>query len=110
MRNTDRGLDNFVGPSGITPFHKTDTPTVLVQMIKYCEGTHEKQVVDTAPTRLPMMSELKNSNTQTPSTSHMSTSEPSGNDPSVGSQYKRPHVHIAAIDNSLSFRESLYPL
>ncbi|KAG8677980.1 phosphatidyl inositol kinase [Ceratobasidium sp. 394] len=83
MRNTDRGLDNF--------------------MIKYCEGTHEKQVVDTAPTRLPMMSELKNSNTQPPPTSHMSTSTPSSGDPSGSSQYKRPHVHIAAIDNSLSF-------
>ncbi|CAE6483304.1 unnamed protein product [Rhizoctonia solani] len=49
MRNTDRGLDNF--------------------MIKYCEGTHEKQIVDTAPTRLPMMSELKNSGA--PSSSHV---------------------------------------
>ncbi|KAG9092277.1 phosphatidyl inositol kinase [Ceratobasidium sp. 370] len=83
MRNTDRGLDNF--------------------MIKYCEGTHEKQVVDTAPTRLPMMSELKNSNMQPPATSHMSTSTPSNGEPSGSSQYKRPHVHIAAIDNSLSF-------
>ncbi|KAG8745228.1 phosphatidyl inositol kinase [Ceratobasidium sp. 414] len=83
MRNTDRGLDNF--------------------MIKYCEGTHEKQVVDTAPTRLPMMSELKNNNMQTSPTSHMSTSTPSSSDPSGSSQYKRPHVHIAAIDNSLSF-------
>ncbi|KAG9125885.1 phosphatidyl inositol kinase [Ceratobasidium sp. 392] len=83
MRNTDRGLDNF--------------------MIKYCEGTHEKQVVDTAPTRLPMMSELKNSNMQPPPASHMSTSTPSGSEPSGSSQYKRPHVHIAAIDNSLSF-------
>ncbi|KAG8710745.1 phosphatidyl inositol kinase [Ceratobasidium sp. 395] len=83
MRNTDRGLDNF--------------------MIKYCEGTHEKQVVDTAPTRLPMMSEVKNNNMQPPPTSHMSTATPSSSDPSGSSQYKRPHVHIAAIDNSLSF-------
>jgi len=80
MRNTDRGLDNF--------------------MIKYCEGTHEKQVVDTAPTRLPMMSELKNNNAA--SSSHMPTGAGSV-DPSAASQYKRPHVHIAAIDNSLSF-------
>lgn len=71
-------------------------------MIKYCEGTHEKQVVDTAPTRLPMMSELKNNNAA--SSSHTPTGAGSV-DPSAASQYKRPHVHIAAIDNSLSFRE-----
>ncbi|QRW08026.1 phosphatidylinositol 3- and 4-kinase [Ceratobasidium sp. AG-Ba] len=81
MRNTDRGLDNF--------------------MIKYCEGSHEKQVVDKAPTtRLPMMSEVKSSNMPTQPASHMSAS---GSDPSGSSQYRRPHVHIAAIDNSLSF-------
>ncbi|KAJ1304736.1 hypothetical protein OPQ81_005874 [Rhizoctonia solani] len=77
MRNTDRGLDNF--------------------MIKYCEGTHEKQIVDTAPTRLPMMSELKNSG----ASSHVPSSAP-GVD-STASPYSRPHIHIAAIDNSLSF-------
>lgn len=73
-------------------------------MIKYCEGTHEKQVVDTAPTRLPMMSELKNSNAA--SSSHPPSGAGTGSaDGSAASQYKRPHVHIAAIDNSLSFRE-----
>ncbi|KAH7339768.1 phosphatidylinositol 3 and 4-kinase-domain-containing protein [Rhizoctonia solani] len=79
MRNTDRGLDNF--------------------MIKYCEGTHEKQIVDTAPTRLPMMSELKN--TGAPSSSHVPAGAPGVDSPT--SQYNRPHIHIAAIDNSLSF-------
>ncbi|EUC64091.1 phosphatidylinositol 3- and 4-kinase [Rhizoctonia solani AG-3 Rhs1AP] len=78
MRNTDRGLDNF--------------------MIKYCEGTHEKPIVDTAPTRLPMMSELKNTGA---SSSHVSASVPGVE--SAASQYSRPHIHIAAIDNSLSF-------
>ncbi|CAE6511120.1 unnamed protein product [Rhizoctonia solani] len=77
MRNTDRGLDNF--------------------MIRYCEGTHEKQIVDTAPTRLPMMSELKNSGAP----SHVPPST-SGAD-STASPYSRPHIHLAAIDNSLSF-------
>ncbi|CAE6416646.1 unnamed protein product [Rhizoctonia solani] len=77
MRNTDRGLDNF--------------------MIKYCEGTHEKPIVDTAPTRLPMMSELKKSGA--PSNAPPST--PSTE--STLSPYSRPHIHIAAIDNSLSF-------
>ncbi|CAE6343151.1 unnamed protein product, partial [Rhizoctonia solani] len=78
MRNTDRGLDNF--------------------MIKYCEGTHEKPIVDTAPTRLPMMSELKNSGAPS---SHVPSSTPAVE--SAASQYSRPHIHIAAIDNSLSF-------
>ncbi|QRW21626.1 phosphatidylinositol 3- and 4-kinase [Rhizoctonia solani] len=77
MRNTDRGLDNF--------------------MIKYCEGAHEKQIVDTAPTRLPMMSELK----QSGAPSHVPHNTPGTE--STASPYSRPHIHIAAIDNSLSF-------
>ena len=44
MLNTDRGADNY--------------------MIKYCEGDHEKALVDVAPSRsvkleMPVMSELR---------------------------------------------------
>ena len=44
MHNTDRGADNY--------------------MIKYCEGEHEKELVDVAPTRsstlqMPIMGELR---------------------------------------------------
>ena len=46
MLNTDRGADNY--------------------MIKYCEGDHEKTLVDVAPSRsvrleMPVMSELRRS-------------------------------------------------
>ncbi|KAF8629679.1 hypothetical protein AX17_005615 [Amanita inopinata Kibby_2008] len=93
MLNTDRGADNY--------------------MIKYCEGDHEKALVDVAPTRsarlqMPVMSELKNvpqSNSLNidASTSKVHTlSEISASKASAGS-LKTPHIHIAAIDNSLSF-------
>lgn len=93
MLNTDRGADNY--------------------MIKYCEGEHEK-LVDVAPTRsvrlqMPDMSELRRSEpTATPpmnaSTSTSSTPPLPSQTSSPQSDYKRrPHIHIAAIDNSLSF-------
>ena len=60
-------------------------------MIKYCEGEVEKkQLIDVAPRlapEMPMMSELRR-NTPTPE---------------YGDYTRRPHIHIAAIDNSLSF-------
>jgi hypothetical protein len=99
MLNTDRGADNY--------------------MIKYCEGEHEK-LVDVAPSRsvkleLPVMSELRRSEpTATPpmqASSSTSASTSSTSDlPSRtstpgqhGDYRRRPHIHIAAIDNSLSF-------
>ncbi|KAI0645541.1 phosphatidylinositol 3 and 4-kinase-domain-containing protein [Trametes meyenii] len=93
MLNTDRGADNY--------------------MIKYCEGDHSKSLVDVAPSRLsrpemPMMTELRRTETNgsgqtvTPGTS----TPPAYSQPYTGSQVpytKQPHIHIAAIDNSLSF-------
>lgn len=89
MLNTDRGADNY--------------------MIKYCEGEHEKGLVDTAPSRsrlreMPGASELKRPESSpfigasppAATTSRMSHAE-------SGDYTKRPHIHIAAIDNSLSF-------
>ncbi|KAF8893365.1 phosphatidylinositol 3 and 4-kinase-domain-containing protein [Infundibulicybe gibba] len=89
MLNTDRGADNY--------------------MIKYCEGDHEKTLVDVAPSRtarlgMPTMSELRHTET-TPHPPHISP-RPSTPPDSVTpqSEYtRRPHIHIAAIDNSLSF-------
>ncbi|KAF9024813.1 hypothetical protein BDZ89DRAFT_1068752 [Hymenopellis radicata] len=94
MLNTDRGADNY--------------------MIKYCEVDHEKSLVDIAPSRseraeMPVMSELRKNDVSTRSPS-METSSPyisgsmgaSSSTPNLD-YTKRPHVHIAAIDNSLSF-------
>ncbi|KAL0956588.1 hypothetical protein HGRIS_002726 [Hohenbuehelia grisea] len=85
MLNTDRGADNY--------------------MIKYCEGDHEKNLVDVAPTRsaapeMPVMSELRRTEQprmEAPS-SYFRPSTPNTSD-----YTRRPHIHIAAIDNSLSF-------
>ncbi|KAF7321461.1 PI3K/PI4K domain-containing protein [Mycena kentingensis (nom. inval.)] len=84
MLNTDRGADNY--------------------MIKYCDGDHEKSLVDVAPSRsssLPFMSRSDNhaGPSSTPAMGpSASTGSFFGDDP-----YRRPHMHIAAIDNSLSF-------
>ncbi|KAF5385849.1 hypothetical protein D9615_002528 [Tricholomella constricta] len=93
MLNTDRGADNY--------------------MIKYCEGDHEKTLVDVAPSRsvrkgMPVMSELRReASSSAPS---MTTSSPYFTSPvSLESSFpqteytRTPHIHIAAIDNSLSF-------
>ncbi|EIN11984.1 hypothetical protein PUNSTDRAFT_83863 [Punctularia strigosozonata HHB-11173 SS5] len=89
MRNTDRGADNY--------------------MIKYCEGVSDKNS-NAAPSRpgngQPQMSELKvneaGSSHQPSWTPAMSIAAGSGCDgrPTYTS---KPHIHIAAIDNSLSF-------
>ena len=93
MLNTDRGADNY--------------------MIKCCEADHEKSLIDIAPTRsaqleVPAMSEVRSS--EAPSTSSQPTvtfaapprvtRTPSN---PQSSYTRRPHIHIAAIDNSLSF-------
>ena len=79
-------------------------------MIKYCEGDHEKTLVDVAPShsvqlQMPIMSELKKSETALMTNARntgASTSQLPA--PQVQDDYrKRPHIHIAAIDNSLSF-------
>jgi len=90
MLNTDRGADNY--------------------MVKYCEGEHEKSLVDIAPTRstrisMPSMSELKR-NDPFPSVSFLDSPPTHGATSSHSNPqdvYTRPHIHIAAIDNSLSF-------
>ncbi|KAG6810974.1 hypothetical protein H0H92_009557 [Tricholoma furcatifolium] len=93
MLNTDRGADNY--------------------MIKYCEGVHEKALVDVAPSRavrkeMPVMSELRreaSSSAPSMTTSSPYFASPVPSDISLPpSDYTRtPHIHIAAIDNSLSF-------
>ncbi|KAF8577744.1 hypothetical protein K439DRAFT_1639431 [Ramaria rubella] len=96
MRNTDRGADNY--------------------MLKYCEGKHERSLIDIAPSRsstslMPVMRERTTSESRLstlpapimiqPGPSHppSSTAQDLGAPP-----YRRsPHLHIAAIDNSLAF-------
>ncbi|KAJ7901822.1 phosphatidylinositol 3 and 4-kinase-domain-containing protein [Mycena olivaceomarginata] len=88
MLNTDRGADNY--------------------MIKYCEGDHEKSLVDVAPSlssrlQMPSMSELRNLD-GSPQLHPSSSMGPSASTSSLSENYTRkPHIHIAAIDNSLSF-------
>ncbi|KAK0485950.1 phosphatidylinositol 3 and 4-kinase-domain-containing protein [Armillaria novae-zelandiae] len=93
MLNTDRGADNY--------------------MIKYCDVDHEKSLVDVAPSRsatldMPLMSELRRSpnvpQMETPR-SYPSVSMAAASSTAIpGVDYTRyPHIHIAAIDNSLSF-------
>jgi phosphatidylinositol 4-kinase type 2 len=94
MLNTDRGLDNF--------------------MIKCCDIDHEKAPIDTPPVNTlhvdtPQMSEIRKPDpttsgvvvppTATPSMSALGTKTPGTSTPSR----RRSHIHIAAIDNSLSF-------
>ncbi|KAH9946982.1 phosphatidylinositol 3 and 4-kinase-domain-containing protein [Amylocystis lapponica] len=94
MLNTDRGADNY--------------------MIKFCDFDHGKSLVDVAPSRIsrlemPMMTELRR-------TDSAHSSPQMGASPSPGANYsqsgyanphlpytRQPHIHIAAIDNSLSF-------
>src|SRR6266567_4113342 len=96
MLNTDRGADNY--------------------MIKYCEGDHEKTLVDVAPSRsvrleMPVMSELRRGETN-PGLPRMNSSSsyqpilspvPSASNTPDSNYKRKPHIHIAAIDNSLSF-------
>ncbi|KZT41500.1 hypothetical protein SISSUDRAFT_1042867 [Sistotremastrum suecicum HHB10207 ss-3] len=87
MRNTDRGADNY--------------------MIKACDGNPGKALVDVAPTRserlqMPLMSELKRGESSTGMNISSSPPSPAFGRPST-SYLNQPHMHIAAIDNSLSF-------
>ncbi|KAJ7096330.1 phosphatidylinositol 3 and 4-kinase-domain-containing protein [Mycena epipterygia] len=88
MLNTDRGADNY--------------------MIKWCDADHDKSLVDVAPSRsaklqMPSMTELRKPDG--PPQIHFSPSiGPSTSTGSLSENYtRRPHIHIAAIDNSLSF-------
>lgn len=93
MLNTDRGADNY--------------------MIKYCEGDHDKSLVDIAPSRsatleMMMAERMKSKGASTIPRMEVPPSynagEASGSStPSSADYTKRPHIHIAAIDNSLSF-------
>jgi phosphatidylinositol 4-kinase type 2 len=95
MLNTDRGADNY--------------------MIKVCKVQHGSTLVDVAPSRsglreMPQMTELRRT-TDPPAGTPQMVAGPSN--PSLGSRSSpggsqipytvRPHIHIAAIDNSLSF-------
>jgi len=92
MLNTDRGADNY--------------------MIKYCEGDHDKALVDVAPSKslrkeMPVMSELRREVTSsapsmTASSPYFASPVPSSS-ASLNDYTRNPHIHIAAIDNSLSF-------
>lgn len=91
MLNTDRGLDNF--------------------MIKSCDIDHEKAPVDPPPVNAshvdtPQMSEIRKPTngvvvppTATPSMSALGTKTSGASTPNR----RKSHIHIAAIDNSLSF-------
>ncbi|KIM61574.1 hypothetical protein SCLCIDRAFT_25716 [Scleroderma citrinum Foug A] len=91
MLNTDRGADNW--------------------MVKYCTGDHERSHVNTAPgastnPRMPSMSELRSSNLASSShaTVTFANAVPPSQASSMHTDYTRcPHIHVAAIDNSLSF-------
>lgn len=82
MRNTDRGADNY--------------------MIKCCDESHDDEPPVpgpsmAAPTPHPQMSELRRDAPAMLSSSRMNpaTARPASE--------RKPHIHIAAIDNSLSF-------
>jgi len=94
MLNTNRCLDNF--------------------MIKCCDIDHEKAPIDTPPVNTshvdtPQIREIRKSNpatsgvavppTATPSMSALGTKPTGTSTPSR----RRSHIHIAAVDNSLSF-------
>ncbi|OAX42520.1 hypothetical protein K503DRAFT_766700 [Rhizopogon vinicolor AM-OR11-026] len=89
MLNTDRGADNY--------------------MIKYCDGVHEKLVdVASQPSAHPQMPQMRRAETAPPSSSQPTVTFVNAIPPSqisaASSSYTRqPHIHIAAIDNSLSF-------
>lgn len=89
MLNTDRGADNY--------------------MIRYCDGEVGKSLVDVAPSRnieMPQMTELRRTESGR-STPQMCPGAPPAytrTGTTNGQPYTRqPHIHIAAIDNSLSF-------
>lgn len=96
MLNTDRGADNY--------------------MIKYCNTRHGTSLVDVAPSKsanreMPMMTEFRRA-TSTPPVGTPQMAAGLSNSPQIGrtsllgsqdSWAERPHIHIAAIDNSLSF-------
>lgn len=68
-------------------------------MIKFCEADHDKHLIDVAPSRtakLEMPAMTVPTMTASPSGNVNRTSE-------KGDYTHTPHIHIAAIDNSLSF-------
>ena len=94
MLNTDRGLDNF--------------------MIKCCDVDHEKGSIDNPPVNTlrvdtPQMSEIRKPGPATsgvvvPPTATPSMSALGGKASGASTPSRRhSHIHIAAIDNSLSF-------
>lgn len=79
MRNTDRGADNY--------------------MIKYCQGSHERPLIDIAPSRSsmsvkPVMREVSSPDPRTASPSPLPKHSIPAND--SASQYapRRPHIHV----------------
>ena len=75
-------------------------------MIKYCEGKHERDVINVAPgaSSQPVMSEIGTPNPSAFARTIPSRSYTNSPQPGATSSYTdRPHIHLAAIDNSLSF-------
>lgn len=89
MRNTDRGADNY--------------------MIKHCDAEHEKPLVDVAPSltagiAIPQMSELrKDTRTDSGPSSPLAPPMSRSSSATLPPYTRKSHIHIAAIDNSLSF-------
>lgn len=83
-------------------------------MIKYCDCDPGKSLVDVAPSRIsrlemPQMTELRrtDSATSSPQLGSGSPGGPSYSQSGYSNPHlpytRQPHIHIAAIDNSLSF-------
>ncbi|KIJ39911.1 hypothetical protein M422DRAFT_32512 [Sphaerobolus stellatus SS14] len=94
MRNTDRGSDNY--------------------MLKYCERSHERTLIDVEPSRssinlMPVMREVSATEAIMPnapagsSTSRLVAPSMKASEHDSASYSRAPHLHLAAIDNSLSF-------
>lgn len=88
----------------------------ILQMIKYCTAVHDKTIVNQAPTRnaSPIYSSMvipghnrKTSSTSTPGVAKTAPLLVPAHEPLPSTSnekiYSKPHMHIAAIDNSLSF-------
>jgi phosphatidylinositol 4-kinase type 2 len=111
IRNTDRGADNYVSVDIVVDPKLTSMQQP--QMIKYCNQTHDKTIVDQAPTRgatpnyssIMTMSNGRPDSMPAPLLIPEQEPQPSTSSSTATTEkiYSRPHMHIAAIDNSLSF-------
>lgn len=87
MRNTDRGADNY--------------------MIKYCEGRHERPLVDIAPSRssmavMPtMMREVSNPDPRASSPSSPPKQPTPANESAPQYGPRGPHIHVSLLEHDL---------